>query len=276
MYRKKLKHKNQSSPPEAVFVMEWCQKALENYKYGDVLKESILATQCFSDVRQVKNSEEKYNAENNNQAHVKVIQMDTIEVGQQLLQKGYKVVVLNMASEFCPGGGWRKGSMAQEESLFYRSTYCLSLEDPFNIDRDRTWKYPLSPHMAIYSPNILIMMDEDYDPYKWNEMYFLDFIAMPGIRQPKLQKGKLTVEDYQLLTEKIQGIFEVALHTQHDSIVLGALGCGAFGNPPEEVARCFQEVIDRGQYKLKFKNIIFAILDGSRTNNFEIFQKIIK
>jgi len=266
--------KNKNHLGGAEFTLEWCKKALENYRYKNILKESILSTQFFPDVRKSNISDEKID-ESQPPALVRHVQADTIQVGQQLLQQGHKVVVLNMASEYCPGGGWRKGSMAQEESLFYRSTYCLSLEDPFDMDSGRTWKYPLGPHAAIYSPNILVMMDEDYDPYKWNEMFFLDFIAMPGIRRPKLQKGKLTGEDYQLLLEKIQGIFEVALLTNHDSIVLGALGCGAFENPPEEVARGFQEVIEKGQYRFKFKNIIFAILDSSRTNNFEIFQKII-
>lgn len=36
-------------------------------------------------------------------------------------------VVLNLANQYTRGGGWRKGTMAQEEELCYRCAQCLSL-----------------------------------------------------------------------------------------------------------------------------------------------------
>ena len=46
----------------------------------------------------------------------------------------------------------------------------------------------------------------------------------------------------------------------HDSIVLGAFGCGAYGNPPNHIAQLFKEVIT-GDFKGCFSHILFAIYD---------------
>jgi hypothetical protein len=61
----------------------------------------------------------------------------------------------------------------------------------------------------------------------------------------------------------------------HDSLVLGAGGCGAFHNPPHSVAECFQQVI--GEYSNVFKMISFAIItDKNDTHgNFAAFENVI-
>ena len=47
----------------------------------------------------------------------------------------------------------------------------------------------------------------------------------------------------------------------HDSLVLGALGCGAFRNPPHHIAKLFHEVIQEVEFANKYKRLVFAILD---------------
>ena len=39
-------------------------------------------------------------------------------------------------------------------------------------------------------------------------------------------------------------IFRIGLLHHHDSLVLGAFGCGAFRNPPAHIARLFHEVME--------------------------------
>ena len=46
---------------------------------------------------------------------------------------------------------------------------------------------------------------------------------------------------------------------------MGAFGCGAYGNPPEIMARLFHEVLKEERYKNAFHNIVFAILDDHNT-----------
>mgnify|MGYP000199309063 CR=1 FL=1 len=47
----------------------------------------------------------------------------------------------------------------------------------------------------------------------------------------------------------------------HDSLVLGALGCGAFCNPPRHIARLFHEVMEEPEFLNKYRYLVFAIID---------------
>ena len=55
--------------------------------------------------------------------------------------------------------------------------------------------------------------------------------------------------------------------------ILGALGCGAFHNPPEEIVKIFNIYLEK--YNGCFKTIVFAVLSRS-DNNFDIFNANIK
>ena len=62
----------------------------------------------------------------------------------------------------------------------------------------------------------------------------------------------------------------------HETLVLSAWGCGAFGNPPEEIARLFMEELSRPRVYRRLRKVVFAILDDDRTNNFEVFSYVVE
>ena len=64
---------------------------------------------------------------------------------------------------------------------------------------------------------------------------------------------------------KIKTMFDLAIANNNDAIVLGAFGCGAYHNPPSEIAKLFKEVIDNDGYKNKFSKIVFAIIDDKNS-----------
>ena len=70
------------------------------------------------------------------------------------------------------------------------------------------------------------------------------------------------------MKKKITTIFETAYKRGHDSLVLSALGCGAFRCPAKGIAEIFNEVIQ--EYDGYFNVILFAIYPGN--NNLEIKQ----
>ena len=57
-----------------------------------------------------------------------------------------------------------------------------------------------------------------------------------------------------------------ALHG-HKRLVLGAWGCGVFGNDPEIVASAYAEEL-AGTYARVFDEIVFAVLDWSEERRF--------
>jgi len=68
---------------------------------------------------------------------------------------------------------------------------------------------------------------------------------------------------------KIRVVLLGALKLGFRDLVLGALGCGAFLNPPETVAACFEEVLLEPHFNGFFRNVIFAVMGEP---NFGIFS----
>ena len=67
------------------------------------------------------------------------------------------------------------------------------------------------------------------------------------------------IED--VMRGRIGKVLLTGLHHGHDAIVLGAWGCGAFGNDPRIFARLFKESIDK-DVSGAYRKIVFAIVDA--------------
>ena len=81
------------------------------------------------------------------------------------------------------------------------------------------------------------------------------------------ETGELLLEaSARLLTAaKMRMMLRMGHHYGHDAIVLSAFGCGAFGNPPADIARLFHEVLAELEFARDgvgcFKHVSFAIID---------------
>ena len=76
-------------------------------------------------------------------------------------------------------------------------------------------------------------------------------------------------ENTKFLKHRIAFILNVAAAKNVDTLILGAYGCGVFGQDPYEVARIFRSYLT-GEYKY-FSKVIFAVPDWK----YEIFNKIL-
>lgn len=198
----------------------------------------------------------------NKTANIKVFNEDTLVITKELYNKTKSnILVLNMASEYKAGGGVENGAMAQEEELFRRTNYFQSLTQNY---------YPLKDFEAVYTKNVTVLKDEYYQiitPLQCS------FIAIAGLRKPILRNNRYNSIDRDIMYKKIEMIFKIAIVNNHTNLVLGALGCGVFANPPEEVSDIFNELCQK--YCKYFDNIYFAI-KSVRDNNFYIFSSKIK
>ncbi len=201
------------------------------------------------------NNTEKYN----NICNIKVLNMDTLVATREYIHP----LVMNFASDYNPGGGVHGGARAQEEELFRRTNYFTSLNKKFV-------EYPLAENEVVFTPNILILKDENY---KYLPAFkSIDCLAVAAIRHPKLNdNNKYNKKDEELMRKKIESIYEIGILYGHETIILGAFGCGVFRNPPHEVASIFKEMNEK--YKRYYKNIVFAIIGDS---NYNIFKTIIE
>jgi uncharacterized protein (TIGR02452 family) len=174
-----------------------------------------------------------------------------------------------MASRQNPGGGVLNGAGAQEENLFRRTNLFLSMYQfapyaaEYGLVRSR-YQYPLDRNFGgIYTPDACVFRGLEKDGYPLlDEIFQLSFIAVPAMNRPNLDyNGNIVPSLIKGIKNKMRTIFRIGLRKEHDSLVLGAWGCGAFRNPPSHIARLFHEVLEENEFKNMYRKIVFAILE---------------
>ncbi len=206
-----------------------------------------------------------------------VIDADCLEVANLLRKMGKKPVVLNMASADTPGGGVLGGAGAQEENLFRRSNMHLSLyqyadfASQYDIPQNASFQYPLSASGGVYSAGITVFRSSEATGYSFlNEPHILDFIAVAAIRHPKLiqieNKFYLHNDCVEDAKTRLRTILKIAIAQNHTTLVLSAIGCGAFANPPAHIAALFQEIFEEIEFKNVFETVVFAIFNDHNSH----------
>lgn len=74
------------------------------------------------------------------------------------------------------------------------------------------------------------------------------------------------------MKNKMRQTFRILAQNKITHCVLGAMGCGAFQNPPGEVARIYKEVLEEAEWNGVFEEIMFAVLDTRGESNHAIFS----
>ncbi|MBQ9211442.1 MAG: TIGR02452 family protein [Clostridia bacterium] len=200
------------------------------------------------------------------------------------------IAVLNFASAVNPGGGVKRGSSAQEESLCRCSTLFPTLNQQFLWDRyynvNRAAQDPLHTDACIWSPGIVICKLDTSIPIRisapegWATVDVIS-CAAPNLREKTWNLNnpedatsvKLTSEEqYTLHLKRAKHILHIAASKRVAVLILGAFGCGAFANDPWAVARAYKDSLDEyGQY---FKYIEFAVYCRDyETENYDAFRK---
>lgn len=203
-------------------------------------------------------------------------------------EKNPYVLVLNLANPVNPGGGVRRGAKAQEEDLCRKSSLLLSLESDYAT---RYYKYnqSLNTYMGsdaiILTPNVEIIKDENGELLDETVVVSVMTCAAPMITHGK---GGLSEEQYQeLVYNRICGMLKCAAYWGYRVLVLGAFGCGAFGNDAKLVSDLFYKALkefdfDGMRAKDFFRRIEFAVLDKTENQynykqflrNFDNFYKV--
>ena len=209
---------------------------------------------------------------------VHFVDLTTLKAAKLFAESG-KVAVLNFANPFTPGGGVTRGAVAQEESLCRSSTLypCLMAENVQNeyyIYHRKRGGSRFSDRL-IYTENVLVFKDDQELPQQLDkaDWFHVDIITCAAPYSGGSQKFSDT-ELGKIFRGRIKNIFEAAVDHQVDVLILGAFGCGAFGNPPELVACAFRDVLSLGEYAAKIPVLVFAFKKPriGKSKNAEVFK----
>ena len=261
-----------------------------NKKMFDNWDESLLGKRndLISNTKVYKD-EFKVNSNNNYDTLFDCVNEDCAEVAHKLINDGYNPAILNLASRVSPCGGYHQGSSAQEETLAQMSTLSQSLYQFGDPKRKhiRLANLPYTPGVypldinfgGIYSPNVTFFRNniEKYfslrkDPFKASIITVASLANREHNFSTLNEKmyfnsdGSLTDEGKEIEKNKIRTIYRIGLVNNHDSLVLGAFGCGVYNLLPTEVSKLFYDVLNEDEFKGKFRKIVFAILEGKENS----------
>ena len=198
---------------------------------------------------------------------------DTLEAAFELHQHRKEnekpVLILNFANPHRPGGGIRSKPGTQEEHLCVKTTVLCSLET------GKAWSFyqtnldcgtQAQTDTVLFSPNTMVIRNPDLslreDPFPVAVMTVSAPIAsrMEESELPNLES---------ILNRRIHGMLRAAAAEGYSRLVLGAWGCGNFGNDPQLVAKLFHEAL-----REDFEEVAMAVFDNSEDQyRYSCFEK---
>ena len=236
-------------------------KEMQN-KYIDNITSSISNTKIY-DVNFACNKKAE-----NKDTKIIVEDLDTVHAGRIYCNDG-KIALLNFSSYKNAGGMFINGSKAQEECLCHAS-YLYNVLSQF-VTKFYDWNNAhknkaLYLNRGLYSPNILFKHE--------NSLFNCDVITCAAPNKSAAQKYQnvSNEENTRVLKSRIKYVLDIAKDNEVDVLILGAYGCGVFGQNPIEVAKVFKEYLNT-THKNCFNKVIFAIPNG-KDGNLNAFKTV--
>jgi len=187
------------------------------------------------------------------QRTIRIITTDTLTASRLFLpltksaRKDPNPCILNMASPLRPGGGVLTGATSQEEFLCARTTLLPSLKESY---------YRLPEYGGIYTHDALVFrnslpLSETSGELNATERHYVDVVSAGMLRFPELEGEEderkfLSKKDKSIVERKMRAVLRIATLRGVKKLVLGAWGCGAYGNPVHDIAEAWARVISGG------------------------------
>lgn len=211
----------------------------------------------------LKNTSNLNNA-NKNTSDCKIIlqDADSFEAAKNLDSP----LVLNFADAHLVGGYFLQGSTVQEESLCRCSTLYGSINSKkarAMYDYNDEKNIPGDTDYMLISPNVFVFRDKGCEllpaPFK------VAVATLPApVASEVLYNGGSKDELGAIIKHRLLKLFVVAKNCGYKNLVLGAWGCGAFGNDARQVAAIFYELLFNEGYSKYFDAVAFPVKGGGR------------
>jgi len=171
--------------------------------------------------------------------------------------------VLDFASDSNPGGGCRGNQRGtQEEAICRRSSLLPSLE---------AVGYPIPTLGAVYAPDICVFRSSERTQFQLLPACFWVNVVASALRN-RGNGSDLDAKQANVILKKVKLVLSTFAAHGNRSIVLGAWGCGAFGNDAQHVAKVFHKaLVTRGA---SFDRIVFAVPGKGKGSNYDAFATV--
>ena len=234
------------------------QIAKDNYNYIKSIKLNIPKT-YFIETIKIENI-------STNKPIIKFLKTTTLDAVDDIMleDSNSKISILNFANGIYPTGGYLNGAIAQEEDLCRRMpTLASSL---FMANKNGLFPFGASSEKyssVFYTKNVPIIRDKNLNIVESNKWIYVDVISAvaPNINSDQeldINKFFQTITNIFLTPKKL---------SDSNIIIIGAIGCGAFGNDPKIISKLFNIAIKNGLAN-GYEKVYFAIPPGI---NYDVF-----
>jgi uncharacterized protein (TIGR02452 family) len=186
---------------------------------------------------------------------VQVVNESTHAAARRLTTTDRRVVALNFANGIHPGGGFQQGNRGNESVLCRSSALFATLSGDPMYAAHAARPLPDSTDWTILSPDVPVFRADDGTPL--DQPWSLAILTCAAPYAPKL--GQETAAD--LMQTRIRRVLAIARAHRYTGLVLGAWGCGTYGNDPARIAAIFHEALQ--EQAGAFQAVVFAIADWS-------------
>lgn len=201
-----------------------------------------------------------------------VVFQDTLTCAEKIVKTyNRQVAVLNFASPVKPGGCVDMGTGGQEEDIFRRTNISAVL--------GANAEYPLKENDLYYTSGVTVFKNRAGKDIK--TPFQIDIISCAALQNPENeyrhgQRYYKNPAQRAAMVRKLHYICQELLTRGYADpghyVVLGAWGCGSFGNPEMGLIEIFREILPL--YQL---NVVFAIRSPSFTKEtdrlFQLFKR---
>lgn len=237
----------------------YVNNANQKIEIKPVLQKAIDDTRLYTPA-ELADLQEAFNSSEGFETSYEVTNETTLDAARRLSAAGSaNVMCLNFASAKNPGGGFLGGAVAQEECIARASgLYPCLLKAPDYYSYHRKLGTCLYSDHMIYSPDVPVMKDEAGNLL--DEMVCISIITSPAVNAGVIMSNERSKIDQiiPVMRIRIEKLLALCAHHGHDTLVLGAWGCGVFRNNPEVIAALFQETL-QGKFKGQFRKVVFAV-----------------
>jgi len=189
---------------------------------------------------------------------IEVTNETTLSAARRHLDLGLRCCALNFASALEPGGGFLRGARAQEEYLCRSSALYLCLRNGPMYAFHQQQDDPFYSDAMSWSPDVPVFREDQHALCAPWCMTFLTAAACMAKQIAPRDQARIR----SVMMTRTEKVLSLAQQQGHDSLVLGAWGCGAFGNDGDVIAGIFRDAIF-GPFAGAFRKITFAIVDES-------------
>jgi len=182
-------------------------------------------------------------------------------------------LVMNFANAHSPGGGFILGANAQEEALCRCSTLFESLTGKQAAEM---YNYNNTKLSSVESDYMLLSEVCVFRDHKYNliaDPFTAGVITVPAPNRMGAAMLTSSNKIAETMMRRIRIMLMIARENNYRNLVLGAWGCGAFRNKPENVAEYFRTVLIDEFYAQYFNEICFAVYGSENGKNITAFRE---